>query len=355
MKSLIIIKKHNKNGKPLTGFTLVELIIVMALFLLITGASLGIFISVIKTQRTILSEQQFLNQISYVNEYMSKALRMARTDSTGVCLAKGYIYELTNHDIGSGLFEGIKFLAADGVTCQQFIWDNGGFLKEIKGNNSAVSLTSTNNFKINSVKFSINGLDGSANFCADPNQCGAAYTDDVQPRVTILFNVTVNNESAKTIQVTVSQRNLNIDYGQRYESIPPSIFPSGWLYYKKITIAPKATSTLEDFPVLVKLTNSNFDFNKSNGYDIRFVTKNGDSLILLKYERVSYDGLNGFAEFWVRIPSISNVASTEIYMYYGNNTAADASTMAAVWDGDYKGVWHQNDVCLLYTSDAADE
>lgn len=39
---------------------------------------------------------------------------------------------------------------------------------------------------------------------------------------------------------------------------------SGWRYRKKITI--------DHFPVLVKLTSSNFDFSKANsdGYDVRF-------------------------------------------------------------------------------------
>ena len=57
------------------GFTLIELIVVMTVFLLVIGAAMGIFISIVQNQKKILSEQELLNQISYVEEYMSKALR----------------------------------------------------------------------------------------------------------------------------------------------------------------------------------------------------------------------------------------------------------------------------------------
>ena len=66
---------------------------------------------------------------------------------------------------------------------------------------------------------------------------------------------------------------------------------TGWKYRKKITIdETKVDADLTDFPVLVKLTSSNFNFSKarSDGYDIRFcyspdteiLTENG--WILLK-------------------------------------------------------------------------
>ena len=50
---------------------------------------------------------------------------------------------------------------------------------------------------------------------------------------------------------------------------------SGWTYRKEITIdATKIDADLTDFPVLVKLTSTNFDFSKvrSDGFDIRFTS-----------------------------------------------------------------------------------
>ena len=68
-------------------------------------------------------------------------------------------------------------------------------------------------------------------------------------------------------------------------------FLSGYNYRKKITLDhTKFSSTLIDFPLLVKLTNSNFDFSKSltsGGLDIRFTSSDGETL--LKYEREGFD------------------------------------------------------------------
>ena len=104
------------------GFTLIELIVVIAVFVFIIGAAIGIFLSVVQNQKKILAEQQFMNQISYAEEYMSKALRMAAVDIDGSCLIDphgsnqsnpGYIYLLTRYDTSKGLFKGIKFKNPD--------------------------------------------------------------------------------------------------------------------------------------------------------------------------------------------------------------------------------------------------
>ncbi len=222
------------------GFTIIELIVVMAIFLFVIGAALGIFLSIIQNQRRVLSEQQFLNQISYNEEYMSKALRMAKTSETAEdagCIPAGFIYQLTrpygtgtscnSSDPQCGLFTGIKFINQTGDAsgkqiCQEFYLDktdpNNPVLEEIKGQASAVPLTSsgTNGLKINFIRFAINGLnlDGSVGVCSDPTACGATGSDGVQPRATILMNVKIPGDSQavnRTIQTTVSQRNLNIN------------------------------------------------------------------------------------------------------------------------------------------------
>jgi prepilin-type N-terminal cleavage/methylation domain-containing protein len=227
-----LLKKENKI-EPRKGFTLIELVVVMAVFLFIIGAAIGIFISVIQNQKKVLAEQQLINQISYVEEYMSKSLRMATTDTTGLaCFGDtkyaGYIYLLTHYNSGMGAFTGIKFLNQSNGVCQEFVWDttssNGiNVLQDIKNSATAVPLTSSA-LQINYIKFSIDGSGGSTfaepstkNTCTS-SQCGAAYTDTIQPRVTIIFNIKVagdSQEPVRTIQTTVSQRNLNVNNGQR--------------------------------------------------------------------------------------------------------------------------------------------
>jgi len=118
---------------------------------------------------------------------------------------------------------------------------------------------------------------------------------------------------------------------------------SGWKYRKKITIDhTKIDSDLKNFPVLVKLTSSNFDFSKarSDGYDIRFTASDGTTL--LKYERERHDSANQVAEYWVKIPSVSSSANTEFYIYYGNSSALDGADPTNVWDANFKAVYHFN-------------
>ena len=223
MKNLF--KEKSKEG----GFTLIELIVVMAVFLFIIGAAIGIFLSIIQYQKKVLSEEEILNQISYVEEYMSKALRMAKVELNENCLKDstsaqptdnpGFIYLLTRKD-ALGMYKGIKFLNQSDIdsttndpVCQEFFLDTDGVLKEIKGDGSPVALSPAD-MKINYVKFSVNGSDGSASNCTDPVACGASGADNNQARVTILLNVSIpgDNQTAgttRTIQTTVSQRNLN--------------------------------------------------------------------------------------------------------------------------------------------------
>jgi prepilin-type N-terminal cleavage/methylation domain-containing protein len=213
-----------KNNK--SGFTLVEVVIVMAIFLLIIGVAISIFLSIIQGQKNILSEQKVVNQISYAEEYMSRALRMAKVDNDGACIKgpndeTGYAYLLTRPDPQTGLYRGIKFInQTDNNSCQEFFLDNDIYgntssqlvLKELKNStddNQAVALTS-NDLNINYIKFSINGSDGSV----ARSPIGVSKGDAFQPRITILLNMQILGDQdgpTKVIQTTVSQRNLNIN------------------------------------------------------------------------------------------------------------------------------------------------
>lgn len=233
--NLKIEKKHIRRfrlfAKSGAGFTLIELIVVMAVFLFIIGAAISIFISIFHQQKRILVEQEILNQISYVEEHMSKALRTAKvasTDSDKDCLGEdnlGYIYLLTHPD---QTYRGIKFLnqldpdSSNNPICQEFFVDVASstdprlVLWEKKGTGAPVAITSAN-LQVdpeNPIRFSINGSDDSPVSCPDP--CGALNEDLIQPRVTILLNVKITGGNQndlgylRTIQTTVSQRNLNV-------------------------------------------------------------------------------------------------------------------------------------------------
>ena len=221
--SKLKIQNYNK------GFTMVELIVVIAVFMLIISVAVVIFISIIENQRIILSRERLLSQVSYAVEYMSKALRMASKDTSGSCLVytdvnynitdtfPGYIYLYTRPN---SYYEGIKFInESNNEACQEFYLDqnNGRLIKEKRVNFPYDQITDENSvalisdkFDINYLRFSINGTSG-----LESDLIFGASEDDSppqQPRVTVIMGIQSSNDPLQSeikIQTTISQRNLN--------------------------------------------------------------------------------------------------------------------------------------------------
>lgn len=119
---------------------------------------------------------------------------------------------------------------------------------------------------------------------------------------------------------------------------------SNYTVKRTITISSSLIDAdLLDFPVLVKLdaTNFNFTSSSSNGSDIRFTLTDG--ITVLAYERERHDSVNNVAEYWVKLPSISSTSDTSFYMYYTTTTLTDGQNVEWVWDNNYLGVWHLGD------------
>ena len=79
---------------------------------------------------------------------------------------------------------------------------------------------------------------------------------------------------------------------KQVQASPDPGWLTGWAERIKITTdQTDIDADLTDFPVLVKLTSTNFDFSKarSDGFDIRFTSSNGTTL--LKYEREKHDSV----------------------------------------------------------------
>jgi len=116
---------------------------------------------------------------------------------------------------------------------------------------------------------------------------------------------------------------------------------SGWYNRRLLTInGTRVDSALTDFPVLVKLRSSFFDFSKAqtNGQDVRFTGSDGTTL--LKYEIEKWSSAGGEAYLWVKIPSVASGSDTSFFMYYGNSTVADGQDTTNVWDTNFKLVQH---------------
>jgi prepilin-type N-terminal cleavage/methylation domain-containing protein len=177
------------------AFTLIEVLLAVTIFSLFIGASTGIFISSIGAQRKALAAQEVLDQTSYVMEYVSRALRMAKKDLTGNCITLKNNYQVVTN--------GIRFLNYNDK-CQEIFLENNQ-IKEKKSSDSTsanfgspIDLTS---FKLNVNSFNI-------------GPSGWDQNDDFQPKTTLFLEIESNRISKSSpnvkIQTTISQRNLDV-------------------------------------------------------------------------------------------------------------------------------------------------
>ena len=117
-----------------------------------------------------------------------------------------------------------------------------------------------------------------------------------------------------------------------------------------------ATSSEENFPVLVRLEKDWFNFSEAgaHGEDIRFAAGHhvGHHVPMvvvgggpLAYQIDQWDPAAGTALIWVRVPQIKGNARQEIKMYWGNADAKSESSGSAVFNksNGYLSVWHMND------------
>ncbi len=120
-----------------------------------------------------------------------------------------------------------------------------------------------------------------------------------------------------------------------------------WSYRVPIYLDTSVTgaainSTQSNVPVLIKLHSGNFkDFFllKEDLSDLRFI--GGDDKTPLDFHVESFDFINQLIFIWVKVPQITGALNTEkIWMYYGNDAAADASNEHGTYDVNMVMVHH---------------
>ncbi len=103
--------------------------------------------------------------------------------------------------------------------------------------------------------------------------------------------------------------------------------PANWQYRRTISIAP-ADTILTDYQLSLTLTPGNFDYTHSvgdSGQDLRFSTDGiGNTEPDIHYWIEEWNE-NDTSKVWIKIPTISNVDSTFIFIYYGNSAATSTS------------------------------
>ena len=179
-----------QTSDKMRGYTLIEILVAVAIFFVLVAGPAGLFVSAIRSQIRALALREIIDNSSHAIEYISRSLRMAKKDLGGACITAGYNYENP-----SGLST-IKFLDYEGF-CRQF-YLSGGVLRWQSGAED-LPLTS-DDLEVTELKFEISG---------------ASQGDTFQPKVTMLFEIKKRgalDSPTLRIQTTTSQRNLDVIY-----------------------------------------------------------------------------------------------------------------------------------------------
>ncbi len=151
------------------------------------------------------------------------------------------------------------------------------------------------------------------------------------------------NETTETVTITFSDNSALLTQDMINTDFVSSLtwWDTNWLKRKKIILnnIDQAT-TFTDMPILVKLnsTRINYDDFNGTGSDIRFTLN--DHTTELDYSIEQWDS-SGDSFIWVRVPTVSASSEIEIYMYYENTSALDASNGSNVFS-NYEGVWNMD-------------
>lgn len=172
------------------GFTLVELLVSMTIFLIVMVSVIDLFVSGIKIQKKSLALQTLSDHTSYAVEYMSRKIRMAKKDLSGTYILAGCNFENSGNDPTK-----IRFLNYNKED-QQFVLSNGQ-IKEKQGSDPSFTALTSDNFQVKKLSFGLSG------------ECQA---DNLQPRVTIVMEIQTKEVEPQilNIQTTISQRDLDV-------------------------------------------------------------------------------------------------------------------------------------------------
>jgi len=179
-------KIQNQKSK---SFTLIELLVAVTIFSFISTISAGIFISAIRAQKKFLAIQELSDQMSFLMEYMSRTIRMAKKDDLdGVnCLSGDKVnYEITHFG------QGIKFRNYKNA-CQEFYLDNNQ-LKEKK--DATISDLTSSGLRVLNFNIALSG---------------ETQQDLLQPKATLFLEIECKEGIKISSQTSISQRNPDVE------------------------------------------------------------------------------------------------------------------------------------------------
>jgi RHS repeat-associated protein len=133
-------------------------------------------------------------------------------------------------------------------------------------------------------------------------------------------------------------------------SLPPPVCASnGYSFQRAIVINHNLVPNTDqvNFPFLFNSTDPGFattanggHMANENAYDLMF-SSDPAGQNKLNYELEEYNPVTGQIIAWIGLPNLSHSTDTVIYAFYGNaGISSSQQNPAAVWDSNFKGVWH---------------
>lgn len=190
------------------GFSLVEMLVSLALFTIIATIAVGTLLVLISGNSKVVEEQTVLTSISFALDSMTREIRtgseyycddVATVTGAGVNASNTAVRDCATGEDGFSFREaGESLTGSTGSHRIAYYFENNTIMRKIEGA-TAVSMFG-DDVKINDAKFIVTG--------ANPLGTG---TDRLQPSVTIMLEAEAANMAKSfTIQTTVVQRPLDI-------------------------------------------------------------------------------------------------------------------------------------------------
>jgi hypothetical protein len=275
---------------------------------------------------------------------------------------------------GTGTYEGVMGKGSWNENWWIATNQNGNLLFYLFGVNNWVipSQTGLYDGKMHHVVFTYNKNAGTNNMCYTRDNVRQCQTKTGAINLTPLANISIGDVTSSYYpfngqidEVRISntarsaswiateynnQSNPSEFYTLGIEEVSSPATLSSFGYRKAITIDhTKVSGDLANFPVLVNLPTdaSLAAHTQSDADDILFTTSatawaSGTTNDKLPHEIEKYTTATGNLQAWVKIPNLSSVTDTVIYMYYGNASVSTQQNKTAVWDSNTKLVQHMN-------------
>lgn len=192
------------------GFTLVEMLVSLALFTVVATMSVGTLLVLISGNSRVVGEQTALTTLSFALDSMTREIRTgseyycdtaAQVGSSAVYNSVTAVQNCVNGNVGISFREAGESIT-DGVGAKRiaYYFSNNTLWRKV-GANAAEPIV-TNDVSITNARFVVTGV----------TPLGTS-TEIVQPTVTILLEAqssTTDSGKSFTLQSTVTQRSLDL-------------------------------------------------------------------------------------------------------------------------------------------------